>query len=120
MVSPPEELVSLARTVADWADRFAAIESVVIFGSRVRGDYGPESDLDVWIEDRGDVPAEAVDAWCDELAGEGLATLKAATGLFVHWPRDDESVRMVVRYHRDRAILTDRKVARVPTPRWKP
>lgn len=44
----PPDLPELARIVADWADPAPAAE-VYIFGSRVRGDHHPGSDVDIYI-----------------------------------------------------------------------
>ncbi len=42
----PKQEIAL-QTIAQWADRFGCVKSVVIFGSVARGDEGPNSDLDV-------------------------------------------------------------------------
>ena len=43
---PSDELRSLAASIADWAHEDATVH---LFGSRVRGDHKPDSDVDVVI-----------------------------------------------------------------------
>ena len=45
----PKQQIAL-QTIAQWADRFECIQSVVIFGSVARGDEAPSSDLDVDLQ----------------------------------------------------------------------
>src|SRR5271168_82818 len=42
-----EELRALAEAVAVWVDDVPGISSVYLFGSRVRGDHRPDSDVDL-------------------------------------------------------------------------
>ena len=49
-VASPPSLTELAGIVADWADGCPGVERVFLFGSRVRGDHRPDSDLDLAIE----------------------------------------------------------------------
>ena len=49
-VASPPSLSGLIRVVADWADGCPGIKRVFLFGSRVRGDHRPDSDLDLAIE----------------------------------------------------------------------
>ncbi len=42
-----DELIALARILADWADGVSA--TIYLYGSRVRGDYRPDSDVDIHI-----------------------------------------------------------------------
>jgi predicted nucleotidyltransferase len=41
------ELRALAEILADWIEPAAAVTAVYLFGSRVRGDHRPDSDVDV-------------------------------------------------------------------------
>ncbi len=47
---PIVDLNSLANVIAQWADQRPAVEKVYIFGSHVRGDARPDSDLDIAID----------------------------------------------------------------------
>lgn len=69
------DLSELARIVADWAAPAAAVE-VYIFGSRVRGDHSPDSDVDIYIHYRTDlgVDDETV-AWHDRQQSSSYADL---------------------------------------------
>ncbi len=49
-VGPIEDQKSLANVIAQWVDQRPAVEQVYIFGSHVRGDARPDSDLDLAIE----------------------------------------------------------------------
>ena len=42
-----DELKALAETLADWVELAPDIPAIYLFGSRVRGDHGPDSDVDV-------------------------------------------------------------------------
>jgi Polymerase beta, Nucleotidyltransferase len=44
-----DELRHLAETVAQWADKTPGLRVVHLFGSRVRGDHRPDSDVDLCI-----------------------------------------------------------------------
>ncbi|WP_083856188.1 nucleotidyltransferase domain-containing protein [Reyranella massiliensis] len=48
MSQPSPDLVDLTRVVAAWAAARAV--KIYIFGSRVRGDHGPLSDVDLYID----------------------------------------------------------------------
>jgi hypothetical protein len=41
------ELEALAEILAEWIDSAPAIPTVYLFGSRVRGDHRPDSDVDI-------------------------------------------------------------------------
>ncbi len=49
--------VEFLRTVKRWAQRQPEPVSVILFGSRARGDYGPESDWDIGLVFDGDPPS---------------------------------------------------------------
>jgi len=68
-----DNLKQLARTLADWAaDRSV---TVFLFGSRVRGDYRPDSDVDIFVQ-QGPVTRETA-AWWTAQNEEDFASLKA-------------------------------------------
>lgn len=58
-----EEVVDLARVLADWVSE-APGPKLYFFGSRVRGDHRPDSDVDVSIE--WVIPSDADDLWWEK------------------------------------------------------
>lgn len=59
------ELIDLARTLADWAALGEPL-IVYLFGSRVRGDHRPDSDVDILVDiEVASIGTEAVH-WYDE------------------------------------------------------
>ena len=44
------DLLKLEKIVSDWAKGKDLIQSVYLYGSRIRGNYRPDSDLDIAIE----------------------------------------------------------------------
>jgi predicted nucleotidyltransferase len=68
-----DDLKQLACTLADWA----ADKSVTIFlfGSRVRGDHRPDSDVDIFVQ-RGNVTRETAEWWTVQNSDD-FASLKA-------------------------------------------
>jgi len=47
MAGTEEELQSLAETINEWVKDVPGIPEVYLFGSRVRGDHRPDSDVDL-------------------------------------------------------------------------
>ncbi len=45
----PNDLPALAETVARWVDDVEEVPAVYLFGSRVRGDHRPDSDVDLCL-----------------------------------------------------------------------
>jgi predicted nucleotidyltransferase len=73
MIKVNDKLKRLARTLADWsADKPVTI---FLFGSRVRGDHRPDSDVDVLVQ-FGDMTERAT-VWWTEQNSEDFAGLKA-------------------------------------------
>jgi predicted nucleotidyltransferase len=71
------DLHTLASILAEWADPAPGIPAVYLFGSRVRGDYRPDSDVDVrlflnqWLGD------DATTLWWMQQNETDFAALKA-------------------------------------------
>ena len=63
----------IARTLAGWADGQPI--TVYLYGSRVRGDHKPESDVDIFVTF--DDPTNALVAWWTCQNAEDFATIKA-------------------------------------------
>lgn len=72
-------LERLANTVAEWAEPLP-IKRVYIFGSQVRGDYKPGSDLDVAIEFSPRPSAQEMRNWQNQNETD-FACLKGALGV---------------------------------------
>lgn len=72
-MSVAPELVALATTLADWSE--GTNLTIYLFGSRVRGDYRDDSDVDVVIE-IGAATDFDVEWWMRENA-EDFATIKS-------------------------------------------
>jgi predicted nucleotidyltransferase len=71
------DLIDLARILADWADECSGIDALYLFGSRVRGDHRPDSDVDVRLYlHRWQVDAGTLEWWGKENT-EDFARLKA-------------------------------------------
>jgi predicted nucleotidyltransferase len=72
-----DELRALAETVARWVDDVPGISKVYLFGSHVRGDYRPDSDVDLrlFVEDMG-TDNETIIWWVRQNESE-FAELKA-------------------------------------------
>lgn len=95
------DLSDAARRVARWARREPLVLRVYFFGSRVKGMYRPESDLDVAIEiDPEQVPtdtdAELISCWFAH-KGQWQKALQSRLAMPVdldwHHPRRCDAVR---------------------------
>jgi len=73
MIKVNDEVKQLARALADWAADKSV--TVFLFGSRVRGDHRPDSDVDVFVQFRAMTEGTAV--WWTEQNSEDFAGLKA-------------------------------------------
>jgi hypothetical protein len=86
MCKPPSpfvvtaELIELARKLADWAAP-ATGTTVYVYGSRVRGDHGSNSDVDLCIEHPNPTRAD-IDWWSDNNA-DGFAVITANLGALI-------------------------------------
>lgn len=47
MTPTDDELKALAQTLAEWVEPAPGIPAIYLFGSRVRGDYEPDADVDL-------------------------------------------------------------------------
>jgi predicted nucleotidyltransferase len=111
------DLPKLASILADWADGGHGVTAVYLFGSRVRGDHRPDSDVDIrlyleeWLSD------EATLRWWMEQNETDFAALKARLPgpLAIHRePSDDADA--AIRAGMKNPVLTVRKVVCVCTP----
>ena len=111
-MEPSSDLVALAKVIADWADAWPGLTRVVVFGSRVRGDHRPDSDVDVQIDPKAHVdPTDAgLETW-RTLNWESFRSLEDVLPgpLAIHrdpdaiWPLLQEAAREP--FHTDRKCI---------------
>lgn len=113
---PEEERLTLISTLADWADTIPAISSVILFGSRARGDHRADSDVDLRIEFDYGGSQEDFQGWLLADA-RGFADLKIRLPgpLSLHQD-DDDVVILLIQEARAQPLLSMRKVICVATP----
>jgi predicted nucleotidyltransferase len=81
------KLEDLAKILADWADPPPGVDHVYLLGSRVRGDQGPDSDVDVRVypEDWRD---PTVEWWQRQNATDFADLRERLRGVPLHLGRD--------------------------------
>jgi predicted nucleotidyltransferase len=115
--SPPNALVELARAIADWAHPELTI---YVYGSRVRGDNRPDSDVDMHyvLPAR---PSREFTVWWTEQNGHDFADLrKVLPGRPQFLESDDPLYREIEAgtvVHRDRNVIC---IDRPPKPKPPP
>jgi predicted nucleotidyltransferase len=62
MATATNELIELARVIADWAAAGGSEMTVYVFGSRVRGDHSSDSDVDIHVR-KPTQPSRAFTEW---------------------------------------------------------
>lgn len=111
----PPDLPALAEAVATWADGASGVPDVYVFGSRVRGDHRPDSDVDLCVfQSEWDATSENVDWWIEQ----GRADFAQIKALLPGAPKIhgldswDDAGRWVqeARADPDRVVLRVRKV----------
>jgi hypothetical protein len=111
-----DELRHLAETLAQWADKTPGLRVVHLFGSRVRGDHQPDSDVDLCI-----FPNELADDnettswWTGQNTSSfgGLKSKLRAAGVHgrLHVHRDPfDEVTAAISRGEAKCVLTVRKV----------
>jgi hypothetical protein len=93
-----QQLEALAKAVADWAACAPLTVSIFVFGSRVRGDHGPDGYVELSIDCGGS--SDEIAAWQAHNERTDYAALKdvlpgplklapfIAHGSLVHWDRN--------------------------------
>ena len=84
----PSSLPALAETVARWIDGVPGVPAVYLFGSRVRGDHRPGSDVDLCVVLWDWSGSDATDWWMRQNSSD-FAELKAALPGPLKIHRDD-------------------------------
>jgi predicted nucleotidyltransferase len=116
------ELRALAEILADWADQ-GPFSFVYLFGSRVRGDHRPNSDVDIrlFLDDVGKDASEVTLRWWQDQNETDFADLKRRLPgpLAIHRESEDAADHDI-RKGATRPVLVVRKVVCVRTPRTIP
>jgi hypothetical protein len=102
-----DDFKRLATILADWAAD-APAATLYVFGSRVRGDHRPDSDLDVIIQWDYQAMAPADHDWWQKNCAEDFATIDAALGARLHFPDPDPVSRQAftaAEVYRDRNVI---------------
>ncbi len=114
---PMDDLKSLTNVIAQWADQRPAVEQVYIFGSHVRGDARPDSDLDLAIEFVQNLTTEATSDWTQhsQVVGEKLKAALGGTQVSLHTKKDDAAWPAIRKAARDPVLIVG-KVMCCETP----
>ena len=59
------DLPKLEKIITDWAKGKDLIQSIYLYGSRIRGNYRPDSDLDIAIEIIPDYGSDILSTWME-------------------------------------------------------
>jgi predicted nucleotidyltransferase len=108
-----DELKALARILADWATP-ASTSTICLYGSRVRGDHGPNSDVDIradWAGTHDEV------SWWTEINQSDFADINAKLPGKLHVLPSNDPVKDKVRF--GTVIYRDRNISCVLLPRTK-
>ena len=111
-----DELKAVAERLADWVELAPGV-TVYLFGSRVRGDHQPNSDVDVRLYPDELANCEAAMQWWAAQNTSGFAELKARLPgrLELHAGPTDDADRYILE-GRKKPVLVVRKVVCVWTP----
>jgi hypothetical protein len=111
-----DELKAVAERLADWVEPAPGV-TVYLFGSRVRGDHQPNSDVDVRLYPDELTNCEAAMQWWAAQNTSGFAELKARLPgrLELHAGPTDDADRYILA-GRMEPVLVVRKVVCVWTP----
>jgi predicted nucleotidyltransferase len=113
----PFNLGDAVETLAAWSDKLP-LKTVYVYGSRVRGDAKPESDLDVAYDflAGADISHEAMEEWMRQHQ-TNFAELKRALGLRLQFlDHNDHAMLARIRAAARPPMLTLRKVVCVLLP----
>lgn len=109
---PIADLKSLANVIAQWADQRPAVEQVYIFGSHVRGDARPDSDLDLAIDFVQNLTTEATSDWTQhsQVVGEKLKAALGGTQVSLHTKKDDAAWPAIRKAARDPVLIVGKVI----------
>ena len=115
-MTPSEHLIDLARILGDWIAPAPSF-TIYLFGSRVRGDHRPDSDVDV-VMSFGSNPGTQDVAWWTEVNDDLFQSIDAKLPGKLHILERDDPIADQVVYapvvYRDRQVVC---VWRKPKPR---
>lgn len=113
----PELLKALAEAVATWIDDVPGVPGVYLFGSRVRGDHRPESDVDLAVFPDEMAADRATTEWWTQQNLDDFEELKARLPGPLKISRDPfDEAREVVKINRGQPVFIVRKAICVWTP----
>jgi GT2 family glycosyltransferase len=112
------DLAVLADILADWIEPAPNVPAIYLFGSRVRGDHRPDSDVDVrlFLNEWRNVDTRDMEWWTKENETD-FAALKARLPgpLAVHLEQHDDADASILE-GRQNPLLVVRRVVCVWTP----
>ncbi len=112
------DLQELASTLADWADGQQVIGRLYLFGSRVRGDYRYDSDVDVAIEWAADL-TPGMCAWGKENNEEFITIQSRLPGkLHIHIDTDDAARPAIIRAAENPSLVVRKVICVITPPRF--
>ena len=112
-----DDLQALASSVAKWIDELPGVPAVYLFGSRVRGDHRPDSDVDIRVYLRDWVTDSATAIWWLQQNQTDFSELKAQLPgpLSIHREARDAADE-AIKAGMSNPVLRVRKVVCVWTP----
>jgi hypothetical protein len=114
------ELEALAESVASWADDVFGLHRVYIFGSRVRGDHKPASDVDIRIYTSDLDSDDVTTCWWTEQHDTGFPELQKRLPGKLHLPNEWDDAEPAIRAAMTKPpVLVVRKVICLLTLRWE-
>jgi predicted nucleotidyltransferase len=115
------ELKTLAEILAEWIKPAPGVPAIYLFGSRVRGDYRPDSDVDVRLYLREWKSCEATMRWWTDQNASDFQALKARLPgpLAIHRETDDEADAEIRKGMGAPVLVVDRVVCVWTAPRPK-
>jgi len=89
--------------IVEWASRHRLIERVYLFGSRARGDHGPDSDIDLAVE-------MDFDAWFDwRLQYDKAPDLRLSQRVQLEWYRPSAGLEIGNGVNADGILIYERE-----------
>jgi Polymerase beta, Nucleotidyltransferase len=115
------ELSDLAEILADWIEPAPGVPAIYLFGSRVRGDHRPDSDVDVrlFINEWKSVCYVTVQWWNEQNETDFAAVKARLPGpLAIHREQSDDA-DAAIRKGKASPVLVVGRVVCVWTPPWR-
>lgn len=106
-MTPTEELKLIAKTLADWSEGKSF--TFYVFGSRVRNDHKPDSDVDV-LAVWSDSPDDASVDWWTSQNDEQFATVNSRLPGPIHVQYSDDPLHSNIVRAGENPVFRDRNV----------